>query len=180
MIRGFSFNTSSLRESLHSATSGVLTLPSAAPSILSKCGRQASLNVTALCKRPCCTTALQSCTLSSMCCLHRTGDEDRTHAYSLWHCRGSGLAWRSIQPAAAPALGHISAAGYSPAAAPQTAVMPLSNTQHLTATCVVMFIAALGAGYLPTLVKVNFLLHHGLAFPRTFGHQATPHQTAFD
>ena len=36
--------------------------------------------------------------------------------------------------------------------------MPLSSTQHLTATCVVMFISALGAGYLPTLVKVIFLL----------------------
>ena len=36
--------------------------------------------------------------------------------------------------------------------------MPLSTTEHLTATCVVMFIAALGAGYLPTLVKVMLLL----------------------
>ena len=34
--------------------------------------------------------------------------------------------------------------------------MPLSTAQHLTATCAVMFISALGAGYLPTLVKVFF------------------------
>ncbi len=58
--------------------------------------------------------------------------------------------------------------------------MPLSNTQHLTATCVVMFIAALGAGYLPTLVKVRFLLSLELASPCTLGHGATALQTAFN
>ena len=36
--------------------------------------------------------------------------------------------------------------------------MPLSSMQHLTATCTVMFISALGAGYLPTLVKAGPLL----------------------
>ena len=56
--------------------------------------------------------------------------------------------------------------------------MPISNTQHLTATCVVMFIAALGAGYLPTLVKVGFLLSLELAFPCSLGHRATALQTA--
>ena len=71
-------------------------------------------------------------------------------------CRGSGLAWRSIQPTAAPVLSDLSAAGRA-AVAPQSAVMPLSSTQHLTATCVVMFTSALGAGYLPTLIKVSSL-----------------------
>ncbi len=54
MIRGFSFNATSLRESLHTATSGILTLPSTAPSVLSKYGRQASVYFTVLCRRSCC------------------------------------------------------------------------------------------------------------------------------
>ena len=62
-------------------------------------------------------------------------------------------------------LPHWDISQQSGTGALQAAVMPLSTTQHLTATCVVMFISALGAGYVPTMVKVFLFWPLGFGVP---------------
>ena len=53
-----------------------------------------------------------------------------------------GRAWLGLAPGPLPAA--AAAAG-----------MALSSVEHLAATCTVMFLAALGAGFLPMLVQVG-------------------------